>query len=36
MIIIFWRDLMKDILPDGTNGVVVVFKNEWYVPVNVV
>lgn len=32
MIIIFWRDLMKDILPVGTNGLVVVFKNEWYAP----
>lgn len=31
MIIIFWRDLIKDILPTGSNGIVVVFENDWYV-----
>lgn len=24
---IYWRDLIKDILPDGSNGIVIVFDN---------
>jgi hypothetical protein len=25
---IFWRDLLTDLLPPGSNGIVVVFENE--------
>jgi len=34
MICFFWRDMIKDILPKGNNGVVLVVKNPWYVPVH--
>jgi hypothetical protein len=25
----FWRDMIKDILPKGNNGTVLVFHNPW-------
>jgi hypothetical protein len=30
MATIFWRDMIKDILPAGNNGTVLVFHNPWY------
>jgi hypothetical protein len=29
MVGFFWRDMIKDILPKGNNGTILVFHNPW-------